>query len=183
MERTQEHSIQRDQQREELLSALQGRADFYSLIASLFFRPLTQAQIDGVAEADLSSFAGLNEEFDRGVNDIARALRKRNTGTREQLATDYTGAFVGTKTYEMKNAVPFESVFTSEEGLLCRESFHEVRAMFRKAAFKVREDDALPDDHLGYLCEFVSALTRRAAESLRDGRRDDAVRDLEDADR
>lgn len=165
-------------QKTNLVAALEGRAQFFSLIASLFYRPLTQEQIDNIAAMDLSAYAGLNETFDSGINDMSRYLRKRNTGTREQLATDFTSTFIGTKTYEGKSAVPYESVFTNEDGLMCQESFHQVRATYRKAAFRKREGDSIPDDHMGYMCEFISVLSKRAASEIEAGNTEAAARDL-----
>ena len=156
---------------DEVCQALRGRADFYRLLAELFAAPLTQEQVDALAATDLSAWAGVNDDMDAGVNDIVRYLRKGNSGTREELAVDYTGAFGGTKTVGGENAVPFESVFTSAEGLLCQESYHAVHDMFRKAALKKRAGDNTPDDHLSYLCEFMSTLSARAADDVAAGDR------------
>ncbi len=153
----------------EVCQALRGRADFYRLLAELFAAPLTQNQVDALAAYDLNAWTGVNDSMDAGINDITRYLRKRNSGTREELAVDYTGAFGGTKTVDGNNAVPFESVFTSADGLLCQESYHAVHDMFRKAALKKRAGDNTPDDHLSYLCEFMFALSARAAEKAAAG--------------
>lgn len=154
---------------DEVCQALRGRADFYRLLAELFAAPLAQKQVDALATYDLIAWAGVNDSMDAGINDITRYLRKRNSGTREELAVDYTGAFGGTKTVDGKNAVPFESVFTSAAGLLCQESYHAVHDMFRKASLKKREGDNTPDDHVSYLCEFMSALSARAADYMAAG--------------
>lgn len=112
----------------EVAEVLEGRAAFYEMLASLFFKPLTQDQVDAMAVQDFSPYQGINDAFDEGINHVTRYLRKRHTGTRQELACDFTSAFAGTKTYEGKSAVPYESVFTSEEGLLCQGSYHEVCA-------------------------------------------------------
>lgn len=162
-----------------IIATLEGRARFYDLLAALCFKPLKQETIDNLANQDLEQFAGLNSTFDEGIHDITRYLAKRNTGTREQLAVDFTSVFVGTKTYEGKSAVPYESVFTSPDGLMCQESFHEVRAIFRRASFKTSDKNFIPDDHLGYACEFMSMLSIRAIDRLKDGDSTAAVGDLE----
>ena len=147
-------------------AALLCCAAFAETLSALYFKPLTQGQIDALAEQDLAGLAGLNEEFDRGLNDVARYLRRRNTGTRQQLACDFTSAFVGTKTYEGKSAVPYESVFTSDEGLLCQRSFHEVTALYRREGFAKDDGLNIPEDHLSYLVEFAAVLMRRAVGEL-----------------
>ena len=165
----------------DIAAALEGTACFYDMIGALFLKTLTQDQIDTIAQSDLSGYEGLNDSFDAGINDIVRYLRKRNGGTREELAVDFTGAFIGTKAHNGKNAVPYESVYTSADGLLCQESFHEVRALYRQFSFSKAEDDATPDDHLGYLCAFMAMLLRKAAVQVSVGDIRDAEASLEAA--
>ena len=161
--------------------ALDSCASFAETLAAFYFEPLRQDQIDALAERGLEAFRGLNEDFDRGINDITRCLRRRNTGTRQQLACDFTSAFVGTKTWEGKSAVPYESVFTSEDGLLCQGSYHDVVRAFRNEG--LRKDDGLniPDDHISYLLQFVAVLTRRAGEAVATGDSANARHDLDTA--
>lgn len=150
--------------------ALEGRAAFYETLASLYFKPLTQQQIDAMGAADFSPYAGLNERFAAGVNDITRYLRKRNTGTRQDLAVDFTSAFAGTKVYEGRSAVPYESVFTSEEGLLYQESYREVYKAYRHACIVKAEGLDYPDDHLSFMCQFLAMMSRRVERAVVEGK-------------
>ena len=102
--------------------------------------PLTAEQVEAMAGQDFSAYAELNEDFADGVNDITRYLRKRNTGTRDEMAVDFTGTFTGIKTYEGKTAVPYKSVFTSEDGLMYQEGFREVYHAFKAEAIKKRDE-------------------------------------------
>ena len=43
-----------------LVSALEGRAAFYDVVAALYYKPLAQEQIDRIAEGGLAAFAGYN---------------------------------------------------------------------------------------------------------------------------
>ncbi len=163
------------------IQTMRACASFADMLSGLLFRPLTQEQIDSLATRGLSDFMGLNGDFDKGINDISRFLRRRNTGTRQQLACDYTSAFIGTKTYEGKSAVPYESVFTSEDGLLCQRSFHEVLATYRREGFEKDDDLNIPEDHLSYMLEFVSVMILRAIDEIKAGDQrgiDDARQDL-----
>jgi TorA maturation chaperone TorD len=157
----------------DVAAALEARASFYETIAALYWLPLKQEDVDRLAQADFSAYAELNEDFAAGVNDITRYLRKRNTGTRDELAVDFTGAFAGVKVYEGKTAVPYKSVFTSTEGLLCQEGYTDVLRAFRSEQVAKRPGLDWPDDHLSFMCEFMALLSRRALEALR---RDDDER-------
>lgn len=161
-----------------LKEALAGRSSFYDLLAALYFKPLTEEHIENITKMDLSAYADLNEDFAQGVSNISRYLRKQNTGTRQELAVDFTAAFAGTSSWEGRYAVPYESVFTSEEGLLFRDSFHEVYALFRENGIKRSEGYDFPDDHLSFMCEFQSILSQRASEALDAGRKAEALEQI-----
>ena len=164
---------------EQIAAALEARAAFYETLSSLYFQPLKQADVDRLAEADFSAYADLNEDFADGVNDITRYLRKRNTGTRDELAVDFTGAFAGVKAYEGKTAVPYKSVFTSKEGLLYQEGYVEVFRAYKAECVKRRPGLDWPDDHLSFMCEFMALLSRRTAAALAEGDREHALHELE----
>ena len=116
--------------------------------------------------------------FADGVNDITRYLRKRNTGTRDEMAVDFTGTFTGIKTYEGKTAVPYKSVFTSEDGLMYQEGFREVYHAFKAEAIKKRAGLDYPDDHISFLCQFMAIMSRRTLEALQAGDYDKAAHDV-----
>lgn len=164
-----------DERIEPMVRALEGRAAFYDLLASLYFKPLTEDQIDRIASMDMSAYASLNERFASGVNDISRYVARRTTATRQDLAVDFTAAFAGTSSWEGRYAVPYESVFTSDEGLLFQDSYHEVHALFRENRVRRSEGYDFPDDHLSFMCEFQAILSRRAIDFLGEGDRAGAL--------
>ena len=133
-----------------LVSALEGRAAFYDVVAALYYKPLAQEQIDRIAEGGLAAFAGAGELMAEGLHDMERALSKRHSGTRQELAVDFTGAFAGTSSWKGRYATPYESVFTSEEGLLFQDSYHEVYRLYRQNSVRKSPGYDFPDDHLVY---------------------------------
>ncbi len=176
-----------DDQTRALTQILAACSQLAQTLSALYFKTLSQEQIDNLANQDLSAFKGINDDIDSGINDIARYLRRRNTGTRQQLACDFTSAFVGTKTYEGKSAVPYESVFTSEDGLMCQQAYHDVVAIYAREGLKKDDGLHIPDDHLSYMLEFVGVLLDRAVTALDKGDEEAArhnlacVRDFADA--
>lgn len=166
------------QSTEELRATLVSRAEIYEMLASLYFKPLKQEQIDALAETDLSAFAEANEDCERGVQEIHRALRRRNSGTRQNLAIDFTAAFAGTSTYQGYSAVPYKSVFTSDSGLMMQEGYQEVFAAMKAESVRLRDGLDWPADHLSFLLQFIAFLSRRAEHALEDGRIADAQHDL-----
>ena len=163
---------------EDVAAALEGRAAFYETLAGLFWMPLTDEQVEAMAGQDFSAYAELNDDFAAGVNDITRYLRKRNTGTRDEMAVDFTGTFTGVKVYEGKTAVPYKSVFTSEDGLMYQEGFREVYHAFKAEAIKKRAGLDYPDDHISFLCQFMAIMSRRTLAALQAGDYDKAAHDV-----
>lgn len=78
------------------------------------------------------------------------------------LKSDYTHLFLG---LDKTLAPPYESVFLSEDHLLFERQTLEVRAFYSRHELKVREDERIPDDHLGYELQFVATLCQRLASS------------------
>ncbi|MDR0308806.1 MAG: molecular chaperone TorD family protein, partial [Coriobacteriales bacterium] len=151
-----------------LIEVLEGRREFYYALAGFYMKPLTQEQIDNMALSDYSAFGADQPLLEAGFNDITRYLRKRNTGTRQMLAIDYTSSFGGAQVYQGKTAVPYASVYLSDEGLLSQKPRAEAFLTYKRNLLRVA-DQGIPDDHLSFMLEFLAVLSDRAAESLRKG--------------
>lgn len=153
----------------DMIAACEGRAAFYDLLAAIYFRPLSAEQIENIAETDWSEYADINELFADGLNDMTRYLRKRNSGTRQELAVDFTAAFAGTSSWKGRYAVPYESVHTSEEGLMFQEAYHEVFQLYKANRVAKAEGYDFPHDHLSFMCEFLVVLSERIETALKAG--------------
>lgn len=158
---------------------LESRSAFYGFLAGFYFSPLTQEQVDSLAQADLSAYEGLNPEFDSGIENVKKYLARRNTGTRQELAVDFTGAFCGTASYEGKVCVPYRSVFTSEEGLLMQEGYVEAYRAYKAEAVRKKAGMDWPEDHISIMFQFVSMMSDKAAVACRNGDKDEVLRLME----
>ncbi|MCD8315996.1 MAG: molecular chaperone TorD family protein [Eggerthellaceae bacterium] len=163
----------------ELIDVLEARAGFYELLSSWYFYPLSQEQLEQLAAFDFSIYSGIIDDLDSVINDITRALRKMHTGTRELIARDFTAAFAGTSAYEGKSAMPCESVFTSNTGLMMQNSYVEVSKVFRKEKIRKKEGFDWPEDHISIMFNFMAVLSRRAIGAIESGDRKEAGRNLE----
>ena len=146
------------------------RAQVYRMLGSLYFTELTDEQISSLAEVDYDAFSGLDPELASGAKEIERALRHVNSSTREDLAVDYAHTFLAAGAGKTEGrAVPYESVFMDEGGLLMGPSRDGVYKMMLKEG--VLPDAALrvPDDHLSFECEFMATMADRAAAAFEAG--------------
>lgn len=165
--------------RDEAKELLKARAAFYRTLASLYFKELDQAGIDRLAEADLAS-VGFDDPFMcEGFADMAAYLRHRDGGTRQELASDFAGAILGAGSYEERRATPYESVFTSEDGLLMQEARDDVYRLFCEAHLAVDEELRTPEDHLSFEFEFMAAQADCAEQALGRGDVEEARRAIE----
>ena len=165
-----------------LTELLVGRASSYRVFSHLFLKPLTEKEIEDVAAADYIAVAKALEDADllaEGLNDMGRALKRRNTGTQQELATDYTMCFDGVETYKDEVAVPYASVFIGEEKELNQEPRHKVYRLFKTENLGLKTGIDLPEDHLSFELEFLAILSDRAAKALEADNKEEAIRCLE----
>ena len=160
-------------EREELASQLvevnRGRASFYRMLAQLYFKELTAEQVKHLAGMDFSGMSGDDETIAEGYADIRRYLRHANGGTRQELACDYAHTFLAAGNYETFAATPYESVFTSEMGLLMQEARDEVYKTFCSQHIQPDESLHLPEDHISFEFEFVATMLDRINDASLDG--------------
>jgi TorA maturation chaperone TorD len=157
-----------------LVEVLESRSASYRMLSRLFLKPLALEDIDTFESLDLVARAREMEDgglIAEGFNDMGRGLRRRHTGTRSLLATDYTMCFDGLRTVDDKVAVPYASVHLSAKGLLYQEPRNDVYRAFRSAGVCLEDGIDLPEDHLSFELEFLAVLSDRAREVLD---RDDA---------
>ncbi len=148
---------------EEMIAACRGRAAFYDMLAAIYFRPLSAEQIENIAETDWSEYADVNELFADGLNDMSRYLRKRNAGT---------------SSWKGRYAVPYESVHTSDEGLMFQDAYHEVFQLYKANHVAKAEGYDFPHDHLSFMCEFLVVVSDRIAAALEAGDDAEALRQV-----
>lgn len=157
-------------ERDELISQLievnAGRAAYYRMLAELFFRELTQQQVDHLAGMDFAGMAGDNVLIAEGYEDMHRYLRHANSGTRQALACDYAHTFLAAGNYETFAATPFESVFTSELGLMMQEARDGVYKMYCEQRIQPQVDLHVPEDHVSFEFEFLATVIERTNAAL-----------------
>ena len=157
-------------ERDELISQLievnAGRAAYYRMLAELFFRELTQQQVDHLAGMGFAGMAGDNALIAEGYEDMHRYLRHANSGTRQALACDYAHTFLAAGNYETFAATPFESVFTSELGLMMQEARDGVYKMYCEQHIQPQADLHVPEDHVSFEFEFLATVIERTNVAL-----------------
>jgi TorA maturation chaperone TorD len=149
-----------------LVSLNQNRALFYRELAYYYLHELTQEQIERIAATDFDGLDGGDEDIAEGYREMKAYLCKLTTGTRQQLASDYAHTFLAAGNYETFAATPYESVFTSEEGLMMQDARDEVYKMYCAEHMQPDESLRIPEDHLSFEFQFLALLLDRLNEAL-----------------
>lgn len=143
-----------------------ARARFYRLIASLYFTELDEEGIARLAAQDLAQLSIGNADADAGLTDMAQYLRQHTRNARQELAVDFAGSILAAGSYEERRATPYESVFTSESGMLMQEARDDVYRFYCDAHVQPDASLQTPEDHLSFECEFMATLAERQADAL-----------------
>lgn len=81
-------------------------------------------------------------------------------GARGDAASDFAALLLN---MSPNPVIAYESVYTSEEGLLMQDARDDVRAQYRACGFALDEGISLPEDHVSFELEFMALLCEREA--------------------
>lgn len=164
----------------ELSELLRTRESVYRMFSSLYFKELTDEQIRFFANEGLATLAGVEGLVGAGAARARRYLERITSATREDLAVDFAHTFLAAgSTKGEQRACPFESVFTSPEGLLMQDARDEVYRMMLDEHLAPDASLHIPEDHLSFEFDFMAELCARCAAQLAAGERAEAARLLE----
>lgn len=161
---------------ENLVDFCENRARVYALLSRCYEKELDTAFAAELAEAARveSDDPALAEGFAALQADLAGC----DDGQLELLAVVFDRVFFGMGPRSAQKAFPYESVYTSEGGLMMQEAYAEVLHVYRGAGFAKNPGFKEPEDHLAVELAFMALLCGRAVEALRAGDEAGAERQL-----
>ena len=135
-----------------------------SFLSSLFLSELSEEALDALSTSDLASDTG-NPKIDEGYGLIRRYLSFPESDRRCELACEYARIFLAAGIYDQDRAtaVPYESVFTSDDGIMMQEARDHVVAVYREHGFAVDPSLHEPEDHIGFELAFLGEMARQCA--------------------
>lgn len=157
----------------ELSEFFGGCAETYRFLAQAFYKELNDEAIDVLVGSEWPEGTG-NAHLDEGYALLRRYFAFGVPDRRQQLAVEYARIFLaaGVYTKETRCAIPYESVYTSEEHIMMQESRDDVVVRFREDGFQVDPSLHEPEDHLSFELEYLQVMSERALELA--GRGDEA---------
>ncbi len=151
---------------DQIVEVNQARASFYRMLASLFYRELSQEKIEELSQGALKDLAAEDDTMGEGYRLIAQAVRRPDGTTRQKFASDYARVFLAAGEYDDHRATPYESVFTSEDGLLMQDARDDVYRLYCNEHIGVRENSNEPEDHISFELEFMADMADRCNAAL-----------------
>lgn len=163
----------------EFAAVMRDRLEVYALLARLFGKEVDEELLSVLRTSPV--FEGDDDGWYGALGLMQGYLAKPEASVLE-LARDYAKAFCGAGSTKRNSAYPFESVYTSENGMLMQEARDEAMAWYRR--FGLGKSEAWHDceDHVALEFEFMGYLIARTLEA--DERGDErAVEELLEAQR
>ncbi len=149
----------------DIADLMRGRASLYGLLSRAF-----RAEVDEDFFDELRAMHYPQNSPDPDVNDAFRRLytfvRHAREDTLDVLSTDYARTFLGSGVLNPYAAFPYESVYTSEHGLVMQEARDEVIAAYRRQGVACQREWHDPEDHLALELDFMRVLANRCADAL-----------------
>lgn len=161
---------------ENLIDFCENRSRVYALLSRCY-----ETEVDAAFAEELAGEASLASD-DPALADGFAALQADlsdcDEDALEQLAVVFDRAFFGMGPRTAQKAFPYESVYTSEGGLMMQDAYSEVLRVYRGAGFAKNPGFKEPEDHLAVELAFMALLCGRAVEALRAGDEAGAERQL-----
>jgi putative dimethyl sulfoxide reductase chaperone len=157
----------------EFARVMAERHVMYQFLARAFRKEMDHELLDEIVQLDFSANSGV-QEIDKGFQMLGRFLQGLNETTLNDLATDYARIFLGAGPRQAGGAFPYESVYTSPQGLLMQEARDRVVEFYRQEGLQCSTDFHDAEDHIAQELEFVAYLCDKTGQALEE-QDDDAV--------
>lgn len=115
------------------------------------------------------SFASDDPVLMESLAAVKADLEDRSEEHIEQLAVVFNRVFFGMGPRTAQKAFPYESVYTSSDGLLMQDAYSNAVVAYREERLAKNPDFHEPEDHLAIELAFMKSLSDRTVEALEAG--------------
>lgn len=145
---------------------MQNRMQVYSLLARLFRKEVDDELLVILQAGDIleTDDPKLTEALD-----LMRGYLASEDASTLDLARDYARTFCGAGSTKKNSAYPFESVYTSEKGLLMQEARDGALAWYHRFGLGRSETWTDCEDHIALELEFMAYLIGQTIEARQAG--------------
>ena len=152
---------------QELIELMKSRANVYKVLSRSYLKEVDGAFAKEFAEA--FNFESSNEALNGSLNAAKEALVGADGASLEQLAVDFDRVFFGMGPLTARHAFPYESVYTSDRGIMMQDAYAQVLHVYREQHLAKDTSFTEPEDLIAVELAFMATLSDRAATFLREG--------------
>ena len=147
----------------EYLEMAENRIALYGFLARVYRREVDAELLDAMRRIDFGTEEG-DARYAEGTARLQAYLAGTSFSMRTDLAVDYAKVFLAAGIPQGGAAFPYESVYTSPDGLVMQEARDEVVRLYRAKGLGV-EGAVEPEDHIAFEFEFLVRLCREGREA------------------
>lgn len=159
-----------------LAAECDARGNVYGFLSRCFEREVDGALVAQCAAGWSAEFA--DEALTRGIQGLCGAITACEEADLEDLAVDFNRVFFGMGPLASEKAFPYESVYTSEGGLMMQDAYSAVLEEYRGNGFAKNPAFSEPEDHIAVELAYMAELCRCSAQASREGRAEAAEEEL-----
>lgn len=153
--------------RRALAAVMESRANVYRLLSRCY-----RSEMDAVLAREMAEDFSLETDDDALATSL-RAMQASLAGIDEDglemLAVTFDRVFFGMGPLTARHAFPYESVYTSDRGIMMQEAYTQVARTYREQALAKDASFTEPEDHLAVELAFMATLADRAVTFLGTG--------------
>ncbi|MCJ7569352.1 MAG: molecular chaperone TorD family protein [Anaerolineales bacterium] len=150
------------------------RSSMYGFLGRIYRVEADQELLDQMAKMHLSDEVEV-PEISEGYRMLRGFLEHLTESTLIDLAVEYAKIFLGVGLIGDKGAYPYESVYTSPDGLMMQEARDEVLKIYREEGLNKADEFTEPEDHVAFELDFMAYLCDKTIEVLKEGDNDGAL--------
>lgn len=150
-----------------IVELMESRANVYRVLSRCLEREVDETF--AVELADSFAFESDSEELVGSLNAMRASLEGIDDAGIEMLAVDFDRVFYGMGPLTARHAFPYESVYTSDRGIMMQDAYAQVAKIYRGQRLAKDSSFTEPEDHIAVELAFMATLAQRTAEFLRGG--------------
>lgn len=147
-----------------LIDLMESRAHVYQVLSRCY-----RTEVDAAFALELTDEFAF-ESDDASLNEALAAMRAAladaNEEALELLAVTFDRVFFGMGPLTARHAFPYESVYTSDKGIMMQDAYVDVARAYREQALAKDPAFTEPEDHLAVELAFMATLADRACSFL-----------------
>lgn len=155
-----------------LQNILQTRCTFYAFLARIFRTEADQQLLEALNGISFPEKTG-DPVLDAGYAALTRWKTAPGSDPLTELAVDYARVFLGAGVAGKDAAYPYESVYTSPQGLVMQQAWEDVCRIYHAHGLKKPDHCDVHEDHVALELDFMAKLSSDALNAAE--REDDAA--------